>query len=297
MPTRLLPTLRLATALGLVFLGLAALGSAGCEVLGSPSRVKAGQLYVSGQARYDTYFAAVHLEQAGAAKWAEERKAARKPLVEQLRLPADASDDTIAQATRDHLSTGTLRLDVSGAEAHVVPADQTKQASPRDLLAAIEQTARTEADRSQKLRDLPGKLDQLAKQGHDLEGHIGEDFGKQAGQKPFEVKEEIDASLTVLGDLAHAAQRESKTAGDFLLQLQRAVAAGSEVPAAASKEPSPPPAPHPPAHHPKPKKPEEPASSPAVAHSEPPAAPKPKAQPPATPKPQPKPAAAEVFQP
>lgn len=288
MPIRLPLTLRLAVALGLVFLGIVALG--GCEVLGSPSRVKAGQLYVSGQARYDTYFAAVHLEQVGAAKWAEERKAARRPLVEQLKLPPEASDEVIAQATRDHLSSGTLRLDVSGAEAHVVPADQTKQASPRDLLAAIEQTARTEADRSQKLRDLPAKLDQLAKQGHDLEGHIGEDFGKQAGQKPFEVKEEIDASFTVLRDLARASQRESKSAGDFLTQLQRAVATGSEVPAASSQEPSPKPSPHPPAHHPKPKKPEEPASSPAVAHSEPPAAPKPK--------PQPKPApAAEVFQP
>src|SRR5215472_15986244 len=276
-PCRLV--LMLCVALGLGVVGASTLG---CEVLGAPSRVRAGELYAPGQSRFDAYFAQVHDEQTAAAKWSEDRRSTRKPLADALKLAPDASDDALAQATRDHLGGGLLRLEVSGDDAKVVPAADEKSEA-HALLSAVEQAARAESGRARKLHDLPAKLEDLAKSDRELEEHIGEDFGKEGGQNPFEVRSEIYASLSVLAEVSSHSGREAKVADDFVASLQRAVSTGSALPV-----PSPPPpvreqkprsAPKPPKHE------EAPATH--VAHTQPP-----------HPKPPRKPAdSAEVFQP
>jgi hypothetical protein len=182
----------------------------GCTVLGSPSRVKAGELYAAGQPRYDAYFSEVHAFQVA------------------LKLASDAPDTTIEQSTQVFLSTGALRLDVSGGDAHVVAAGDAKgRAAPEAVLGAVEMVARAEVERAKTLGAIPAKLADLSKTGHDLETHIGGDFGEAGGQKPFEVRQELRESYTVLADIGARAKPETKAAEDFVAQLQRAVANGS----------------------------------------------------------------------
>jgi len=208
----------------------ALLGAAACSVLGSPSRVRAGQLYQPGSTRYDTYFGAVHAEQVAGASWADDRKSTRKPLVDALKLLPDADDAAIEQATKDRLSAGILRLEVQGTDVHVVETAAARHDGPRDVLAAVEVTAHGEVERAKKLTELPTRVEALAKTGRELEAHIPEDFAG-SGQKPFEVQEELRASYEVLLALSQAAGRERKNAEQFVAELGRAVSTGSELPA------------------------------------------------------------------
>jgi hypothetical protein len=294
-------------ALGAVLLG----ASAACSVLGSPSKVRAGQLYVSGSGRYDTYFGEIHAEQVAAANWPEDRKTARKPLLDVLKLLPDADDGTIEQATKDRL-TGMLRLEVQGTDVHVVETAASRQNNPHEVLAAVELAARSEIERAKKLSELPARVEALAKTGRELESHIAEDFAG-AGQKPFEVRDEIRASYDVLVALSQGGAREKKEAEQFVAELGHAVSAGSEPPSAgvvplgltkphpAKAPPSKPEPPVEPAPKPQPRTAPvahmEPAPKPApVSRAERPPAPKP-APPPPAPKPAAKSSEAEVFNP
>ena len=48
----------------------------GCDLILQPTKVGNGQLYQSGDGKYDPYFNSVHQEQLAAANWPEESKAA-----------------------------------------------------------------------------------------------------------------------------------------------------------------------------------------------------------------------------
>lgn len=210
--------------------GISVLGAiAACDALGAPSKVRAGELYVSGSAKYDAYFGDVHSQQIAAAGWAGERKRARKGLVDALRLPEEVDDATLVQATKDRMSGGALRLEVKGSEARIVAASAARQDDPHDWIVGVEQAAQAETERAKKLGELPTRLDQLTKEGRALEVHLGEDFGGQ-GHKPFDVRQELNVSYETLRALAQAAVTERKIADQFVAELGRAVAAGSVVP-------------------------------------------------------------------
>jgi hypothetical protein len=284
------------------------LAAAACSVLGSPSRVRTGQLYAPGSARYDAYFGEVHATQVAEASWPEERKNTRKPLLDALTLVPDADDAAIEQATKDRLSSGILRLEVKGTDVHVVENAATRHEGPQDILVAVETTAHGEVERAKKLSELPARIEALAKTGRELEDHIAEDFNGD-GQKPFEVKEELHASYDVLYFLSQNAMLEKKAADQFVAELGRAVSTGSEV-VAAPAAPLPKAKPAKGTPKPEPKR-EAPTTKPA--RTEPPVAradtspPPPKSAPPppppkpAPPPPPPKPAAkssdSEVFNP
>jgi len=274
-------------------------------VLGAPSKVRAGELYAPGSARYDTYFSEVHAQQVAANGWTEEKKGARKPLLDALRIAPDADDVALTQSTKDHLSSGVLRLEVRGTEVHVVETSSSSHDNPHDIIAAVEQAAHAEIARASKLAEVPARATALAKTGRELEAHIAEDFAG-TGQKPFDVREELHASYDVLSAIADAAQRERRVADQFVAELGHAVATGSEIPIASGAPPKPtksgPAKPEPPPK-PAPKPTPRPASPPVAAAHAPEPALTPKPTPPAakpTPPPAPKPAAkseAEVFNP
>lgn len=200
-----------------------------CGALGAPSKVRAGELYVSGSPRYDAYFGEVHAEQVAAAAWPDERKRARKPLMDALKLTGEASDATVVQMTKDGMSGGVLHLEIRGTEAHVVVASAVRHDAPRDLvIVGVEQTAQAEMARAKKLADLPLRLEDLAKAGHALEAHLGEDFGAQ-GQKPFDVRAELYVSYDAIAAISGAAKRERQLADQFVSDLGRAVSAGNEA--------------------------------------------------------------------
>src|SRR5262249_40054150 len=68
------------------------------------SKVAQGQLYLSGEQRFDAYFRDVHAIQVWAAQWPEDKRQTRKPLVSILDLTPDAADVTIIQATHEKIS-------------------------------------------------------------------------------------------------------------------------------------------------------------------------------------------------
>jgi hypothetical protein len=220
-------------------------GPTGCEETVASSHVRAGELYVPGEERYDDYFAEVHSQQASADQWADDRKAAHRALVAALKLDGDATDEAIERATRG-----------------------SNPASSRALQAALEQTVQAETDRAKGLETTATKITDLLKTGHDLEGHISDDFAKGA-HRPAEVKAEMLESFAVLAKLKHRAAHEAKRAEDFIAGLPQGT---SEA--------------HPAKHS----APSKPSSSSAGSASKP--------QPQPQPKPKPKPAdTGEVFQP
>jgi hypothetical protein len=178
-----------------------ATGTTGCaETSSASSHVRAGDLYAPGQDRYDDYFAAVHSQQATAAQWAADRKSAHQALVTALKLDGDAADSAIAQA----------------AHAKATP--------PRAVTTAIEQAVRADTDRAKGLDAVASKIDELVKTGHELEGHVSEDFGKpgsgQSGPSPADVKMELRVSYEVLSGIRERAKHEAKAAEGFIAALQ-----------------------------------------------------------------------------
>jgi hypothetical protein len=274
---------------------------ASCALFVPQSRVKSGQLYRTGSAKYDAYFSEVHDAQIDAATWLEERRAARKQLIDALTLTNDADDSVIAQLAHEQLGAaepglGAAKLDVSTGDAHFEASGPTGTADA--VVHALETTARSELGRARKLDAVPAKLEELQKQGHELEPHVQDDFASVGGQKPFAVKQELDASLDVLDALEMRAKREARAATSFVADLQRAVAFG------AGGEPLNPPAAAAIAKRPVPKgtatamakPPPKPAPAMTAAAPKPPPPPPTDAPPPPKPAPKPPPAS-ESFDP
>src|ERR1700689_3613131 len=76
---------------------------ASCTLFGTSSRVKQGELVETGDARYDAYFKDVHDMQVNSVGWSDERQAACRPLVDELRLPPDAAGVSIVQETNERV--------------------------------------------------------------------------------------------------------------------------------------------------------------------------------------------------
>jgi hypothetical protein len=275
-------------------LGLAFVVSfSACDYILQPTKTGKGELYQSGNGKYDPYFATVHQEQAAAKNWPDEAKASRKPIVSALNVMPDASNTTILRSTRDKKGDSAL-------------------AGP------IEQTTLSEIDRAHRLASAAAKLDDLLKQGEELKRQTAEDrknlgsdkADEHKREKADEVKHEMAAAVDAVDTMSSKAHKGAKEAEELAIKLKAAWTGKSEderpIPAAeekkeekkedekkeekkedktkpAAKKPAPPPAA---------KKPP-PAQKPA----EPPPAPKPPEE-----KPAPKPAptqqpADEVFNP
>ncbi len=281
----------------------------GCSILSGSSKVKSGELYETGEARYDAYFKDVHDLQVAAVGWDDERKAACRPLVDVLRLSPDAADVSVVQETHERVKAvardvGPVKLDISGDEVILSAGNPAKVDEPtRELFKSVELCAHAEVTRGRELHAVPPKVDVLVKSGRELEPHVREDFAKRGGRIPAEVQEEISASYEVLGDVSRRAREGAREAEDFVADLGRAVL--SEAPAEETKPdpkaakgkpakpaastPPPPPAAKPPA-------PPESKPEPKVAPPPPPPATA-KPPPPPAAKPKPKSDTGEVFNP
>ncbi len=212
----------LATVLG------ASLALSGCSLFSSKAHVKNGELFETGNARYDAYFRQVHELQTSAGTWNDERRASCKSLGEALKVPSDAADVTLIQMTYEqmlnHKEVGATRLDVLGENVSLVAAYPGKATEPaRTLFRAIERCAHSELLRAKTLKQVPTHADELAHSGSELEPHIREDFAKEGGRVPTDVRNELRASLEILGSFGKRAQLSAREAEDFVFDLQRAV--------------------------------------------------------------------------
>ena len=272
-----------------------AMSGSACNLLGGPSRVRNGELFETGEVRYDAYFKEVHDLQVSSAGWVDERKASRRPLVDTLKLTPEAADVSIVQAAHERINgvardVGPTKLEIAGDEAHLTAVGASKVDDPtRELFKAIEATARAELLRGRALRLLPPKVDELTKNGRALEPHVREEFAKHGGRAATDVQDELAASYEVLGSVSRDSRNGAREAEDFVADLQRAVATDpgdsndkppppvprAQKPKPASAGPS---SPAPPTPRPDQPKPPKPPSEPRAAEPKPPP-PKPAAKP------------------
>ncbi len=208
---------------------------ASCTLFGQASRVKQGELVETGDARYDAYFKDVHDMQVTSVGWSDERQAACRPLVDELRLAPDSAGVSIVQETHERVKAvahdvGPTKLDITGDEAHVTADNAAKvDESTRNLFRLIENCAHTELARSRALKDVPAHVDAVVKNGRELEPHIKDDFAKHGGHVAEDVQSEMTASYEALSDISKNARSGAREAEDFVADLQRAV--GSSLPA------------------------------------------------------------------
>lgn len=194
----------------------------------SSSKVARGELYTSGDGRYDSYFAAVHQEQAAARKWNDERKATRKPLITALAAPSSVSDGYLTSATKDRVRNiggdGAV-LDLSGPR--VVRA--ANSGPDRGFFQASEETARAELGRARRLAALGAKLEALAKQGDGLKADADREFDgrvkadEKKSQHLREVRRELGEAASAMRGLASDARTQVDKAADFLDDLAYAL--------------------------------------------------------------------------
>lgn len=215
----------------------AALFVASCSLFESGTHVREAQLYQPGVASYDAYFKEVHELQVATASWPDQKRAARRPLVDLLKLSLDAADVTIAQATHERMigaahDAGATRLDLKGDEPKVLAAggEGRVDAATREFFRAIEGSVKAELARRKALRDLPPRIDELTKVGRELEPKVRDDFAAHGGGLTSDVKAELTASYDVLSTLSANARNEAREAEDFVSVLERAISAEPSEP-------------------------------------------------------------------
>lgn len=253
----------------------------GCSFFLGDTKTAQGQLYQSGDTRYDPYFDTVHREQIAAASWSDNAKESRKPIVTALNLAPGASNGTILTATREMKS---------GAAALGLP---------------IEQTTAAETERAKKLSGEVKRLEELKEQGQSLRKQAATDKENMGAQKADdkqvakkdEVKRELGAAIDALEKLINEGRRHAREAEELSTKLTAAWTGRPEDEKTAAKpdeKPAPGKKPEPVAKKPEPKPkataPAKPsAAQPAAAAA--PADPPPPKPPPATKPPD------EVFNP
>jgi hypothetical protein len=262
---------RLATLSALVAL-------AACDLINTPTKTANGELYQSGDPRYDQYFSAVHQEQVAAAAWPDESKAAKKPIVTALNLRPGASNTTILSATRAKKGDAALG-------------------------SAVDETVHGEREFAKKQAAAVEKLDELEKKGEELKKQAALDRHNMGAEradekkrdKKDEVKREITAAVDAVDSMATDARHGAKEADELARKLRGAWTGTDDEEAAPKDEPKKDePAPAPAKEEPKK---EEPAKKPSPAGKHP-AGPKkpppePAEKPPVAEKPAPKPPPAE----
>lgn len=210
--------MRLGKALFTLALVIAAGTSVGCDLVVAPTKMARGELYQSGDGRYDAYFAAVHQEQVASAQWVDDAKAARKPIVTALDLRPGSSNGTILSATRDA---------------------REQKAGDAALGAAVDQTTAAELERARRLGAIAARLEELKKQGEELKKQAVEDkknlgvdkADEKKVAKRDEVKHEMAAAVDAVESMASDARRAAKEAEELATKLKATWTGKPEVPA------------------------------------------------------------------
>lgn len=234
----------------------AAIAVSACVLTTTPTKVASGQLYQSGDGRYDAYFTTVHQEQVAAGHWSAESTAARKPIITALDLKPGASNMTILSAARDK----------RGDAAMGHPVDET-------ALAERERAKRLTASAS-KLEELEKRGEELRRQAAEEKRNLGADKADEAKvAKKDEVKRELSAAVDAVHHMLTDARHGAKEAEELGAKLRSTWSGKEDEPKEEPKEEK--------------KKPEPPPKKPAKKSAEP----KPKPKEPVDPKESPEPKA------
>jgi len=206
--------------------------AAGCSLFEPQSKVRSGQLVTTGQAQYDDYFNKVHALQQAAAGWNDEKKAARRALIDALKIATDSVDVTILEATHEHMVgiahvVGGTRLEMKEDSGKVILASEARADGPtREVVKALQAMVDGETKLNRELREVPPQCDELVKTGHQLEPRVHDDFFRQGGTAMADVHDELEASYDVLDQLSKSSRLARRETEDFIAELARAVEAG-----------------------------------------------------------------------
>jgi hypothetical protein len=202
-----------------------------CALFEPQSKIKSGQLFQTGQAQYDDYFTKVHTLQVEAAGWSDDKKSARRNLIDALKIATDAVDVTILQAAHERMVSiahvcGATHLDLHEDDGKVVLAAESRADLPtKEFVKALQATLDGEMKRKRELREVPGRCDELAKTGREMEPRVKQDFFRNGGTMMADVHDEIAASFDVLEQISKTSRLERRETEDFIADLGRAVLA------------------------------------------------------------------------
>jgi hypothetical protein len=195
----------------------------GCDFVNTKTKTANGQLYQSGDGRYDPYFNQVHQDQLTAANWPDEAKNSRKPIITALSLRPGTGNGTILGAAKEKKNDATVGK-------------------------AVDETINTERERARKLTQAAGQLEELLKRGEELrketvkdKQNLGADKAddKKVAKKD-EVKSEMSAAVDAVDSMLTDAKKGAKEADELARKLRGAwKGTDEEEPAGAA---SPPPA-------------------------------------------------------
>lgn len=213
-----LRSLAIAIAIGLSLPSLVT----GCDIVNTRTKMANGQLYQSGEGRYDPYFAQVHQEQVAAASWADESKAARRPIVAALDLRPGASNATILSAVRDKRGDAGVGR-------------------------AVEETVAAERERARRLGAQSDKLEELHKRGEELKKQVTEERRNLGAEKADpkvvakkdELKQEIIAAVDAIESMTSDAKRGAREAEELAQKLRSTWAGKSDQEPKEDKKKSP----------------------------------------------------------
>ncbi len=228
-------------------LAVACFALTACDHAGGPSKVAHGQLYQSGDTRYDAFFAQVHEQQVAATSRTEERRNAHKPIAAALDLTPDASNETILKALKERKDKGSSVID-----------------------APVDETIRSDLERVRRLRAIAVRCEQLRENGKSLAEEQKRDWDNRAADKAddkktdkrLQMRRELQAANDALDDISHDARHEAKKTDDFIDDLAKRVgrevirdAPPSEKPPEKPAKPKPPEGKRPPPSNPPPSNP------------------------------------------
>jgi hypothetical protein len=121
---------------------------------------------------------------------------------------------------------GATHLDLHEDDGKVTIASESRaDQSTKDFVKALQATVDGEMKRKRALREVPGRCDELAKTGRELEPRVKQDFFRSGGTMMADVHDEIAASFDVLEQISKTSRLERRETEDFISELGRAVVA------------------------------------------------------------------------
>jgi hypothetical protein len=302
---------RSSAGVALLFCAATNVAAVGCHLLNDKSpagetRVGQGKVYHSDNPTYDEFFEGVHALQTQTVDAVDEEAKARVPL-EQALGTRNTTPERLVELTRQRVKGGRegppIHVAVAGletkegeprknVEVKVTVADEAAvPTQQRDLVKALEQSTKSEAEIVDKFSLVSARAKRLLAMHGQLVTSVNRDF--TTSSRRDEVAHELGASKSVLGEAADRADKVSGNARSFLKGMSEALTNNPDAQPPHKEEktatkpkggappknvaPAKPAAPSPPPPRPKPEQAHKPAPE------------TPKAEPPPKPAPPPKP--------
>lgn len=219
---------RVTLALGL------ALGLGAC--FHATTHVERGETFTTGQPSYDEFFASVHDLHERAEGAREAADLARAPLSRALGIDGTASPDVAVSAIQkraNELKDKHVLLHLQLTPEAKVVATGTTDESVRDLVKAIEDSARASVQLSHDLGGAADGAAALEKTRADLDARSRTELHAMAPVKREEITRELDAAKGVIDDDRQTIALYAGTASKFVLDLAHAIETGGATAAAA----------------------------------------------------------------